>query len=79
MNSTSGLRRAMARVTAAFREMNDIQRRALALRTATDRYLHDPGKPPDTYAEFLMRTSGVLMHEPSARARERRARGAQSR
>jgi hypothetical protein len=79
MSSTSGLRRMAARVVAVFREMNDIQQRVLALRTAADRYLDDPGKPPETYAEFLMRTSGVLVHEPSARARERRARGTRSR
>jgi hypothetical protein len=79
MSSTSGLRRTVARVVAAFREMHDTQQRVMALRTATDRYLDDPGKPPETYAEFLMRTSGVLVHEPSARARERRARGTQPR
>jgi hypothetical protein len=79
MSGRSGVRRALARVTAAFREMNDGQQRVLVLRTATDRYLDDPGKPPETYAEFLLRTSGVLVREPSARARERRAGGTRPR
>lgn len=74
MNGMSGLRRAAGKVAATFREMNEAQRRAFALRTAPDRYLPESGKPPDTYAEFLMRTSGVLLHERSARARERRGR-----
>jgi len=39
------------------------------LTTAPDRYLFDPDAPPDTYAEFLFRTSGVLRHEPPARVR----------
>ena len=51
-------------------EMNEAQRLMLALRTATDRY----GAAPDTYQEFLARTSGALMHEPSARKRVRKAR-----
>jgi hypothetical protein len=50
-------------------EMNDAQRRIHVLRTAQDRYLPEPGKPPATYAEFLVRTSGALLHEPPARAR----------
>jgi len=51
-------------------EMNEAQRLMLALRTATDR----SGAAPDTYQEFLARTSGALMHEPSARKRVRKAR-----
>jgi hypothetical protein len=42
------------------------------LRTAQDRYLLEPDESPDSYAEFLARTSGVLLHEPSARFRGRR-------
>jgi hypothetical protein len=34
-----------------------------------DRYLPHPDTPPDTYSEFLARTRGLLLHEPSARAR----------
>jgi hypothetical protein len=50
-------------------EMNYAQRRMNVLRTACDGYLTEPDKPPATYAEFLARTSGVLLHEPAARAR----------
>jgi hypothetical protein len=45
----------------------------LVLRTATDRYHEHPGAAPDTYDEFLTRTSGALLHEPSARKRLRKA------
>jgi hypothetical protein len=53
--------------------MNEAQRLLLVLQTATDRYVENPGTAPDTYDEFLTRTSGVLLHEPSARKRTRRA------
>jgi len=33
------------------------------MRTSPDLYLADPGKMPETYAEFLFRTSGVLVSE----------------
>ena len=60
------LARRFARLIA---EMHYAQRRMHVLRTAPDRYLPDPGNPPATYAEFLVRTSGALLHEPAARAR----------
>jgi hypothetical protein len=66
------LRRLASNITAVIREMNEAQRRISVLRTAQDRYLIEPDEPPGTYAEFLGRTSGVLLHEPSARARSRR-------
>ncbi len=34
----------------------------------------DPDRVPDTYAEFMYRTSGLLAHEPPARARIKRHR-----
>jgi hypothetical protein len=43
------------------------------LRLAPDRFLPDAGEAPDDYAEFLFRTSGALVHEPSAK--QRRAAG----
>jgi hypothetical protein len=43
------------------------------MRTATEPYAGHPGAAPDTYEEFLARTAGVLLHEPSARKRARRA------
>jgi hypothetical protein len=66
-------RRVAGKLADAVHEMNEAQRLMLALRTATDRYALNPGAAPDTYQEFLIRTSGVLRHEPSARKRIRRA------
>jgi hypothetical protein len=66
------LRRLASGIAAAVTEMNEAQRRISALRTAPDRYLLNPDEPPETYAEFLARTSGVLLREPSARGRGRR-------
>jgi hypothetical protein len=68
------MRRVAGKLVDAVREMNDAQRLMLALQTATDRYVENPGAAPDTYDEFLARTSGVLLHEPSARKRFRKAR-----
>ena len=70
----STMRRAAGKLQDAVREMNEAQRLMLVLRTATDRYAANPGAAPDTYQEFLARTSGALLHEPSARKRARRAR-----
>ena len=69
----STVRRAAGKLADAVREMNDAQRLMLALQTATDRYVENPGAAPDTYAEFLARTSGLLLHEPPARKRIRKA------
>jgi len=68
------VRRVAGKLADAVREMNEAQRLTLALRTATDRYIENPGAAPDTYDQFLARTSGVLLHEPSARRRRRKAR-----
>ncbi len=70
------MRRAAGKLADAVREMNEAQRLMLVLRTATDRYIDNPDATPDTYAEFLARTSGALLHEPSARKRARKARRA---
>ena len=67
-------RRVAGRVAGVVREMHEGQRRMLVLRTAVDRYVADAGSAPDTYAEFLLRTSGVLLHEPPAHKRPRRGR-----
>jgi hypothetical protein len=66
--------RAAGKLADAVREMNEAQRRTLVLRTAIDRHVANPDAAPDTYGEFLARTSGVLLHEPSARKRLRKAR-----
>ena len=66
----TGRRPSLARrIAAVIAEMNYAQRRMNVLRTAHDRYLTAPDNPPATYAEFLVRTSGALLHEPAARAR----------
>lgn len=53
-------------------EYNQAQRRLAELATAPDRYVLRSNKAPDTYEEFLSRTSGLLRHEPPAGARATR-------
>ncbi|HEU5418211.1 MAG TPA: hypothetical protein VFV41_11025 [Streptosporangiaceae bacterium] len=57
------------RISAVLAECQRAQRRVTELRTSPDRYLPEPGHAPDTYAEFLFRTSGTLRHEPAAARR----------
>jgi hypothetical protein len=66
------VRRVAGKLADAVREMNEAQRLMLVLQTATDRYVENPGAAPDTYDEFLARTSGVLLHESPARQRIRK-------
>ncbi len=54
------------RVASVISDCNEAQRRLLALRLAPDTYAADSDRAPDTYAEFLFRTSGWLLHEPAA-------------
>jgi hypothetical protein len=72
MNAT--VRRVAGKLADTVREMNEAQRLMLVMRTATDRYVERSQAAPDTYDEFLIRTSGVLLHEPPARKRIRKAR-----
>ena len=65
----TAVRRAAGKLADAVREMNEAQRRMMVLRTATDRYIENPHAAPDTYAEFLARTSGMLLREQPARKR----------
>ena len=65
----SALARFSRRVAGVMAECNYAQRRMFALRTAPDAYLIDPGKAPGDYAEFLFRTSTVVLHEPTAAGR----------
>ena len=67
-------RRVAGKLADVVRELNEAQRLMLVLQTAPDRYVKNSGAAPDTYAEFLSRTSGVLLHEPPARKRIRKAR-----
>jgi hypothetical protein len=66
--------RVAGKLADAVHEMNEAQRLMLVLRTGTERYAENRDAAPDTYAEFLARTSGVLLHEPPARKRIRRTR-----
>lgn len=71
------VRRAVRAVAAAVAECNRAQRRMAELQLSPDRFLiNGGGQPPDSYAEFLFRTSGLLVHEPPADKRfpDRRAR-----
>ena len=67
---TGAVRRAVRAVAATLAECNRAQRRMAELQLSPDRFMIDGGaQPPDTYAEFLFRTSGPLRHEPTARQR----------
>jgi hypothetical protein len=66
--------RAAGKLADVVREMNEAQRRMMVLRTAMDRHVQNAHTAPDTYDEFLVRTSGLLLHEPPARKRLRKAR-----
>ena len=64
---TTGLARIGRRVAGLLAEVNYAQRRMFTLMTSPDAYLtNDRDKPADSYAEFLFRTSGSLLHEPAA-------------
>ena len=73
---TGVLARFGRRVADIVAECNYAQRRMLALRTSPDTYRADKNMAPDTYAEFLFRTSNAPLHEPAASGRARgRAHG----
>ena len=65
----SVLRAISLRVSVVIAECNYAQRRLAVLRLSPDRYVTAPDQAPDTYREFLFRTSGLLAHEPSAAER----------
>lgn len=69
MSLTTTMTRLARRVGRIVAECNYAQRRLITLRIAPDSYLADPDRAPDSYAEFLYRASGALLHEPAARAR----------
>jgi hypothetical protein len=66
---TGRLRRLTRRIAAVVADCNDATRLMTEMTTAPDHYVFRPRTMPDTYAEFLYRTSGPLMHEPTARDR----------
>ena len=55
------------RVQAVLSEMNYASTRVTALRLSDG--LEQSDRAPDTYAEFLLRTSVTSLHEPPARCR----------
>jgi hypothetical protein len=55
------------RVRAVLSEMNYASARATALMLSDG--LEQSDRTPDTYAEFLLRTSVTALHEPPARCR----------
>jgi hypothetical protein len=57
------------RVRGFFAECNYAQRRLAIVKMAPDAYLTTGAAAPDDYAEFLFRTSGMLLREPDARHR----------
>jgi hypothetical protein len=54
------------RVADIIAECRYAERRMAALRMSPDSYLMAPQGAPDTFGEFLFRTSGPLLHELSA-------------
>jgi hypothetical protein len=54
------------RVAGILAECNYATRRMTILKTAPDTYLTTRDKAPDDYAEFLFRTSSLLLSEPDA-------------
>ena len=64
-----GVLRLTRRLMAVIAECNEAQRRLTYRMLSYDRYLTEPDTPPGTYAEFMLRTSGPLYGEPSARRR----------
>lgn len=60
------------RIGAVISECNYAQRRMTVLAASVDRMLPDPSEAPATYQEFLLRTSGPLIHEPPAARRPAR-------
>ena len=61
---TTGLVRFGQRITSIVAECNYAQRRVFAVMTSPDHYVTERDMAPDTYAEFLFRTSGGLIDEP---------------
>ncbi len=69
LTGVRGPRRLVRRIGAVLAECNAAQRRMTVLSMSADRYLPEPNRAPDTYAEFLARTSGPLLQEPTAARR----------
>ena len=64
-------RRLASEVGQAIAECNEATRRLTTLADTPDRYPVDPDRAPDTYTEFVIRTAGLLRHEPERTAQVR--------
>ena len=69
MNPSRQISALARRVGGFFAECNYAQRRLAILNLAPDAYAITGDEAPDDYAEFLFRTSGMLLREPDARHR----------
>jgi hypothetical protein len=67
--TVAALLRTARRFGSVIAEMHRQQQRLHKIYRSIDHYLPNSDAPPETYSEFLARTRGVLLHEPSARAR----------
>jgi hypothetical protein len=66
----SSLRRLTRRVADLIADCNWAQQRLGEVRMDPERYVMAPDhKVPETYTDFLLRTAGLLRHEPTARER----------
>jgi hypothetical protein len=70
-NAASSVRQITDKLSAVLTDWAYAQHKLAELRLAPEQYVFKTNAPPQDYAEFLYRTSGVLHHEPSARARTR--------
>jgi hypothetical protein len=75
IDSPSDLIRRLAHlISDTFAEEIHAQRLLNSLLSAPDHYVFRRPAVPDSYAEFLYRTSGALLHEPTARERVQASR-----
>jgi hypothetical protein len=65
----ASLKRLALKVIRFMSELDYWQRRSAIFSLAPDRYLAHPDRAPDTFSEFMARTSGPLLREPSCKAR----------
>lgn len=56
-------------IASAVAECTEAHRMLFELRMNPDHYVFRRSGPADTYADFLFRTSGTFLHEPSAHER----------
>jgi hypothetical protein len=67
--ATRALGKLADRLLSVVQELNYWERRTAVLTMAPDRYSLNSDRAPDTYEEFLARTTGPMIREPSLRAR----------